>query len=65
MDRLRSPSLGVPPMLGELWPFVKPTVSGTGVGQSNLLGWLGELGEDAGLAFFAQAVALAADANGG
>jgi hypothetical protein len=65
MDRLRSPSLGVPPMVGELWPFVKPPVSCAGVWQSNLLCWLGELGEDAGLAFFAQAITLTADANRG
>ena len=65
MDRLRSPSLGVPPMVGELGPFVKPTASGPRVGWSDLLGWLSELGEDAGLALFAQAVALAANANGG
>jgi len=65
MDRLRSPSLGVPPMVGELWFFVKPTASGLGVWWSDLLGWLAEFGEDAGLAFFAQAVALASDANGG
>jgi hypothetical protein len=65
MDRLHSPSLGVSPMVGELWPFVKLFTSRTRVGWSNLLGWFGELGEDPGLAFFAQAVALAPDANGG
>jgi hypothetical protein len=64
MNRLRSPSVGVSPMVGELAPVVKRVASHKSW-RSDLLGWLGELGEDAGLAFFAQAVALPADANGG